>query len=87
MGLFGDDGEEEKIMRYQILSGGWPVGQYLIPAGTVINTASDDQWSNLAKGRPPPLNSMPLDWETWQKMKKLHPGETHQIITPAGKER
>ena len=74
-------------MKYQILGGGFPVGQHLIPAGTIIDTDANDQWSNLAKGRPPPLTAMPLDRLTWEWMQKLHPGEKHQIVTPAGKER
>jgi hypothetical protein len=74
-------------MKYQILSGGWPCGQHLIPAGTIIDTTSNDQWSTLVKHLRPPLNAMPLTKATWLWMKKLHPGETHQILTPPGKER
>jgi len=74
-------------MRYQILSGGWPVGQHLIPAGTVIDTTSNDQWSTLAKGRPPPLNIMPLDLQTWKRLQEIYPDLKHLIITPAGAER
>ena len=74
-------------MKYQILSGGFPVGQHLIPAGTIIDTDANDQWSSLAKGRPPPLNVMALDKVTWLWLQKLYPGEAHQILTPPGKER
>jgi hypothetical protein len=74
-------------MKYQILSGGFPCGQHLIPAGTIIDTTATDQWSMLAKGLPPPLTAMPLDWGTWQTMKELYPGLTHLIVTPAGAER
>ena len=73
-------------MRYQLLKA-WPVGQFCIEAGTVIDTESNDQWSTLVKHLRPPLNVMALDKATWLWMKALHPGETHQIITPAGKER
>jgi hypothetical protein len=73
-------------MLYQ-LRGDFPVGQYLIPVGTVINSASTDQWSVLARGHAPPLNCMPLDWGTWQELKRLYPDLIHQIVTPPGKER
>jgi hypothetical protein len=74
-------------MKYQILSGGFPCGQYLIPAGTIIDVFGTDQWSQLVKGLRPPLNVMPLDKYTWEWMKGLYPGETYQILTPPGKER
>jgi hypothetical protein len=73
-------------MKYQLL-GAWPINQFCIPAGTIIDLNGTDQWSQLAKNRPPPLNAMPLDRYTWEWMKKLHRGETHQIVIPPGKER
>jgi hypothetical protein len=73
-------------MRYQLL-GPWPVNQFCIPAGTVIDLSGTDQWSMLVKHLRPPLNGMPLDRYTWEWFQKLYPGEKHQIITPAGKER
>ena len=60
-------------MLYQITRHGWPIAAHLIPVGTVINSNSTDQWSALARGHPPPLNAMPLDWETWQELKRLYP--------------
>jgi hypothetical protein len=74
-------------MRYQILSGGFPCGQHLIPAGTVIDTTLDDQWSTLVKHLRPPLTVMALDKVTWLWLKALYPEEAHQILTPPGKER
>jgi len=74
-------------MRFQILGGGWPVGQFLIPSGTIIDTNVEDQWSTLVKGLRPPLNAMPLDRLTWNWMQGLYPGLTHLIVTPAGAER
>jgi hypothetical protein len=74
-------------MLYQITGHGWPIGAHLIPTGTIINSSGTDQWSQLAKDLPPPLNSMPLDWETWQELKRLYPTLIHLIVTPAGKER
>jgi hypothetical protein len=50
-------------MKYQINQGGFPVGQYLIPAMTVIDSASNDDWSKLARGHTIPINATPLDDE------------------------
>ena len=71
-------------MRFQLL-GPWPVNQFCIPAGTIIEINGTDQWSLLVKGLRPPLNSMPLDKYTWEWLQKLYPGETHQIVTPPGR--
>jgi hypothetical protein len=73
-------------MKYQLL-GAWPVQEFCIPAGTIIDTTATDQWSMLVKHLRPPLNAMPLDKYTFEWMQKLYPGEKHQILTPAGKER
>jgi hypothetical protein len=53
-------------MRYQITGAGWRVRQHLIPSGTVIDTSASDHWSLLARGRTPPINSVPLDEEAWR---------------------
>jgi hypothetical protein len=54
-------------MKYQ-LNGAWPIGQYLIPATTIIDTSAGDDWSRLARGRVPPLNATPLDDEAHKAM-------------------
>ena len=48
-------------MRYQLLKA-WPVGQFCIEAGTVIDTDANDQWSQLVKNLPPPLTAMPVSY-------------------------
>jgi hypothetical protein len=73
-------------MRYQITQHGWPVGDRLIPNGTVIDDASQDDWSKLirTKGLSPPINAMPLDQPTWTAMQSLYPDHIKWIITPGG---
>jgi hypothetical protein len=50
-------------MRYRIGAGGWPIGQYLIPASTEIDESQNDLWSDIARGHAVPLNITPLDSE------------------------
>jgi hypothetical protein len=57
-------------MKYQLHSHGWPIGDRLIPVGTVIKLPpkEGDDWSALAQGKPIPLNAVPLDDEAYQAM-------------------
>jgi hypothetical protein len=62
------------MARYQ-LGGGWPVDQWLIPSGTLIDDVSGtDMWSMLIRERalPPPVNASPLTQETYDQMVKLY---------------
>jgi hypothetical protein len=34
-------------MIFQINGQGWPVGQFLIPAGQIVDTSANDAWANL----------------------------------------
>ena len=45
------------MARYQITEQGWPIGPYVIPAGTVLDTA-DWGWKGLALPRPPPIDAV-----------------------------
>ena len=84
-------------MKYQLRDHGWPVGQFLIPQGTIIDTEStfplpNDtafsncletyRWSQIAKGHEPPINAQPLDQATYNAMKAIYPAE--RIITVPG---
>jgi hypothetical protein len=71
-------------MRYQLGMHGWPVGQYLIPDSTIIDAASSDDWSRLARGRIPPLNARPLDDEALQLMMKSYPNHQHWVVPAIG---
>jgi hypothetical protein len=58
-------------MRYQLTQYGWPVGQWLIPVGTIIDAGNPQtDWDRLAAsvvGGPPP-NAIALDQECYDKM-------------------
>jgi hypothetical protein len=59
------------MARYQITGAGFPVGQWLIPTGTLIDDVSGvDQWSTLVRerGLVPPVNASPLDQNTHAQM-------------------
>jgi hypothetical protein len=84
-------------MRYAIGAGGWPVGQYLIPAGTLIDTSATDDWSRLAAsinsrgdpwdrviGHTPPMNAVALDQAAWNAMASAYPGYRHLLLNGPG---
>jgi hypothetical protein len=68
-------------MKYQIGGQGWPVDQWLIPTGTVIDDASEDQWSTLVRqrGLKPPINATALDTEAWQAQLAAYPEHRHLL--------
>jgi hypothetical protein len=59
-------------MRYQITgSWGWPIGDKVIPGGTILNFDDErDYWAVLAKkqGTLPP-NCLCLDLDAWNAVK------------------
>jgi hypothetical protein len=66
-------------MLFQLRQTGWSIGAFLIPVGTIINSGSTDQWSQLAAGHTPPLNAQPLDQSTYDAMKTAyHPEQFNQ---------
>jgi hypothetical protein len=69
-------------MRFQLQRHGWPVGQYLIPEGTIIDAKSDGAWTNMARGRAPPPNAIALDDEAADLMFKRYP--KHLVHTGPG---
>jgi hypothetical protein len=71
------------MARYQITHSGWPVDQWLIPTGALIDDATGtDQWSVLIRERalPPPVNASPLDQATYNQMVALY--GAHRIGPP-----
>jgi hypothetical protein len=56
-------------MKFQVNGQGWPVGQSLVPAGTVIDHSASDDWSRVARAYVLPPNASPLDDEAYQAMK------------------
>jgi hypothetical protein len=71
-------------MLFQITGTGWPVGDKLIPAGTVLDWADDrDQWANLAKSVGVlPKNCMSLDQDAHDYAVKHWPRDQRPIPSP-----
>jgi hypothetical protein len=67
-------------MRYR-LSQAWSLfdGTWIVPTGTVIDSASDDQWSVRAKGLTPPLNAVPMDAEAYEAQVREFPEHRHLL--------
>src|SRR5262249_55893693 len=61
------------VMRFQITGQGWPVGQHLIPSGTLIDFSERNMWTALAQGRGIPLTATALDDEAWQAQLQAYP--------------
>jgi hypothetical protein len=67
-------------VRYQISGGGWPIGSWLIPAGTIIDLPEGKaeheltEWERIARGRLPPRDAIALMEETYQAMRAAYEG-------------
>jgi hypothetical protein len=74
-------------MRFQITGQGWPVGQFLIPSGSIID-ASADHWPALfARGLKIPITATPLDTEAFEAQQAAHPEHKHLLgLKPTNKE-
>jgi hypothetical protein len=61
-------------MKYQLVNHGWPIGQFLVPVGTVISIPPNvgDDWSRMAVGRVPPMNAQPLDKEAYEALVRAY---------------
>jgi hypothetical protein len=68
-------------MKYQLSVHGWPIGDRLIPLGTVIDlpAKSGDDWSRLVEGRPMPLNAQALDAEAWDALVATYPEQLFRL--------
>jgi hypothetical protein len=67
-------------MRYR-LNSAWPLfgGTWVVPAGTVIDSASNDQWSVRARGQTIPINAVCLDQESWEAQLAAYPDQKHLL--------
>src|SRR5262249_12393003 len=74
-------------MKFRVEGAGWPVDQWLISSGTVIDTTADDTWSRLVRERRliPPLNASALDDEAWEALVRTYP--VHLLGPPPKGER
>jgi hypothetical protein len=72
-------------MKFRVGGSSWPVGQHLIPNGTVIDTTGNpeqmNQWSRevLKRGLLPPVDAQPLDDATYQQMVAIY--GAHRVAT------
>jgi hypothetical protein len=68
-------------MKFQLCNHGWPIGQYLVPVGTVISipAKAGDDWSAMAVGRVPPPNAQPLDREAYYALVRAY-GEKKLVM-------
>ena len=55
-------------------------GTWLCPAGTVIDLASDDQWSVRVRGLTPPLSARALDAEAFEAQVREYGGEHKHLL-------
>jgi hypothetical protein len=67
----------EVMARYQLTQHGWSVGQYLIPTGTILDSA-DWKWNGIALPWPPPVSAAVMDQEAFDEMLKFYPA--HSIL-------
>jgi hypothetical protein len=68
-------------MKFQMLEP-WPIGQFCVPNGTLLNCDKPveemTEWERLVQDRVPPLNAvLALDWEAAWVMHEAYPG--HRI--------
>ena len=67
-------------MRFQLL-GLWPIGQYTIPADTVIEVIDGKANWNGVELRPPlPMNAKALDQSAYIAMCEWYPGLENELI-------
>jgi hypothetical protein len=70
-------------MRFQITQG-WPIGQFLIPASTIIDIADKPdhelgEYERLAGGRIPPRDSLALDADAAVTLWRAYPWHRDQL--------
>lgn len=75
-------------MKYQLAQHGWPIGQFLIPVGTIIDLTKDPEqmndWEKLAQGKLPPLNALALDDDCANAMEQGYPGHLYLLHKAPG---
>jgi hypothetical protein len=69
------------MARYQVTEQRWAVGPYVIPPGTVLDTA-DCEWEGLALPRPPPIDAVVcLDQAAYNEMVEHYELYEFRILT------
>ena len=64
-------------MKFQLVGHGWPIGQYLVPVGTIIDTDDPNDswrwlWQSWLPEKPPPVNALPVDQETYDLLAQTY---------------
>ena len=65
------------MARWRLI-GPWPVGAWLIPSGTVLDSA-DMRWSGMALPTLPPINARALDQEAYDILARVYSGQLGQL--------
>ena len=75
------DTRGDHMARYQVTEQRWAVGPYVIPPGTVLDTA-DWEWEGLALPRPPPIDAVVcLDQAAYNEMVEHYELYEFRILT------
>jgi hypothetical protein len=64
-------------MRFEMMTA-WPVGQWLIPAGTVID-GNDPNWNGIPLPLPMPLSARALDQSAADALAHWYPFHFHLL--------
>jgi hypothetical protein len=70
-------------VRFQV-NQGWPIGQTLIPAATVIDIGDKpehelSEFERLARGKIPPLDATALDYDSALTLWRAYPEHRHRL--------
>jgi hypothetical protein len=68
-------------MQFQLL-GDWPCGQWLVPAGTILDGA-DPRWNGIALPYAMPLNVLCLDQSAYDAMVAFYGIECNHLLYSA----
>jgi len=72
-------------MKWQLGGTGWPVGQWLIPASTILNGAAGPdgkitvKWNEITLPMPIPINAIALDNEAAALMLEWYPDQHYRL--------
>ena len=68
-------------MKFQLRED-WPIlgdTTWIVPAGTIIDSGSDEVWSIRARGLTPPISAKVLDAEAHEALLRAFPDHRHLL--------